>query len=478
MGARSGQNYKESIYQVQPALWHRGELVGDLSKSSVFSAVIESVAEMYDFHLEHPETQLTKDEGSGDLINRSFEIATDRMDFDACCLSLERSAKFCNGMLSREPSYLNRAISAFAGAKELFGANDPQLGTNIQNYHKLVRSKDLALSHTIQNPRINKNKLSSREDGEAIALHIHKERDDGVILRGARLLATFPTAEEMAVFPAKLPGITDKQSKYAIGAIIPTGSAGLNLVCRETFNQGASSFDHPLASRFEEMDAFVIFDDVFVPWERIFCFRDTDICNTALHKSGAVSHMAHQSLCRVVAKSEFLLGLASLLVDGGGLEAFQHIQEKISDIWVHLEVLRALKLSSEAGARANEFGVFTPAWDPLDAARLLNPKVYPRLVEIIQQIGASGLIAMPTQADVEGDLSEEIAMYMQGARLQARERIQINRLAWDLTMSAFGSRQTMYERYFFGDPVQLSGINYARIDRSEYVDRVKSFLAT
>src|ERR1700694_3680791 len=99
----------------------------------------------------------------------------------------------------------------------------------------------------------------------------------------------------------------------------------------------------------------------------------------------------------------------------------------------------------------------TPAWDPLDAARNMYPRIYPRLVEIVQQVGASGLVSMPSCADVKGPVKADIAKSYQSARLEAVDRIPLFRLAWDTAVSAFGSRQGLYERFFFGDPVGMGG---------------------
>jgi 4-hydroxyphenylacetate 3-monooxygenase len=167
--------------------------------------------------------------------------------------------------------------------------------------------------------------------------------------------------------------------------------------------------------------------------------------------------MAHQVVVKNIAKSEFVLGLAHLLVDAIGAEVFQHVQEKLAEIWVTLETMRALLRAAEADATPDEFGVFRPAWNPLDAARNLFPRLYPRMVEILQQIGASGLVAMPTAAETRGPLADDIRRYYQAARADARERIPLFRLAWDTALSAFASRQVLYERFFFGDPVRMAG---------------------
>jgi 4-hydroxyphenylacetate 3-monooxygenase len=167
--------------------------------------------------------------------------------------------------------------------------------------------------------------------------------------------------------------------------------------------------------------------------------------------------MTHQVVVKNIAKCEFMLGLASLLIDSIGVEGFQHIQEKQAELWVNLETMKAFLRAAEADAALDEWGVMRPAWQPLDAARNLFPRLYPRMVEIIQQIGASGLVAMPTEQDLKGPLVDDIKKYYQAARADAFDRIPLFRLAWDASLSAFASRQVLYERFFFGDPVRMAG---------------------
>jgi 4-hydroxyphenylacetate 3-monooxygenase len=186
--------------------------------------------------------------------------------------------------------------------------------------------------------------------------------------------------------------------------------------------------------------------------------------------------MAHQVLVKNVAKTEYLLGLASLIIDTIAIESFQHVQEKLAEIWVNLETMRAFLVAAETGAALDEYGVMRPAWAPLDAARNLYPRLYPRMIEIIQQLGAAGLVAMPTEADIGGPMAEEIKRYFQAARMDALERIPLFRLAWDTAMSGFATRQVLYERYFFGDPVRMAGALVTSHDRTEAMERVRAFL--
>jgi 4-hydroxyphenylacetate 3-monooxygenase len=153
------------------------------------------------------------------------------------------------------------------------------------------------------------------------------------------------------------------------------------------------------------------------------------------------------------------------------------VQEKLAEIWVNLETMQAFWRAAEADAALDSFGAMRPAWDPLDAARNLYPRLYPRMIEVIQQLGASGLVSAPTEADVRGPMAEEIKHFYQAARAEAHERIPIFRLAWDTALSAFASRQVLYERFFFGDPVRMAGALLKAHDATPYMDRVRGFLA-
>jgi 4-hydroxyphenylacetate 3-monooxygenase len=221
----------------------------------------------------------------------------------------------------------------------------------------------------------------------------------------------------------------------------------------------------------------VIFDDVHVPYERCFTLGDPEICNGFYTATDALQHMTHQVVSRTTAKTEYILGLTTLLVESIGIGQFQHVQADLAEIITTLETLRALGRAAEADAAVNAYGVFTPAWPPLNTARNLYPKLYQRFPEILRKLGASGLMATPTEADVLGNASAAVDTYLQAAALSGADRVRLFRLVWDTCASAFASRQALYEYYFFGDPVRTASAYVAGYDKSPYVDRVRAFLA-
>jgi 4-hydroxyphenylacetate 3-monooxygenase len=225
------------------------------------------------------------------------------------------------------------------------------------------------------------------------------------------------------------------------------------------------------------MDALVIFDDVLVPWERVFLIDDVDLANQAYGQTGAVLHMAHQVVNLKIAKTEAILGTLQSVINMIGTGDYQHVQEMVAEVIVTLEIMKALKIASEETASLNRYGVMTPGRGPLDAARNYYPAVHRRLIEILQLCSSSGLIMIPTEADRLGEGSADIKKFLQGKNGDSDERLKLFRLAWDMSLSSFGGRQGLYEQFFFGDPVRMKQALYGLYDRQPYVDRVNAFIA-
>ena len=264
---------------------------------------------------------------------------------------------------------------------------------------------------------------------------------------------------------------------FAFAFAIPCDTPGLKFICREGFDYGHSRFDHPLGSRFEEMDTVMIFDDVLVPWERVFLKADAFLCNQLFAATNAVVHMMHQVVVKNVAKAEFLLGVACLIVDAIGSGEFPHVHEKIAECIVNLELMKACLRAGEADAAIDRWGTMCPARPPLDVARNVFPKMYARMVEILQLLSSSGLMMIPPQTAFDSPIGPDLERYLVVANLNARERVKLFRLAWDIACSAFGGRQVLYERFFFGDPVRMASALYGIYDKQSLMDRVRQFLA-
>ena len=474
-GARRSLQVLERLHTQPPNIWYNGKKIANPAEYPPFRNGVESLAALYDLQWANPQC-LYQSPSTSEKVGRTFMIPRSVEELKSISAAMKLRADSNFGMMGRMPDYLNRAMAGYASGANYLGQDDVRLGGNARKYYEYLRENDLSMTHTLITPQANRAVGTSQQADPYLAARIKEETREGLIIRGCRLLATLPIADEIMVFPSTLLKNVPEDAPYAFGFAIPTNTPGLKFLVRESFDYGRSHYDHPLSSRFEELDSVVIFDDVFVPWERLMLYRDVDRCNAAYGRTGALACMSHQVAVKNLAKTEFLMGLTSLLANSIGIEGFQHIQEKLAEVWVNMETVRAFLRVAEEDAALDEYGMMRPAWDPLDACRNLYPRLYPRMVEILQQMGASGLVAMPTEADVRGPMAEEIRRYFQGARVEAHDRIPLFRLAWDTCLSAFASRQVLYERFFFGDPVRMAGALVASHDRTKYMDRVRAFL--
>jgi 4-hydroxyphenylacetate 3-monooxygenase len=477
-GARRGSQVLQRLRARPPAIWYAGEPVKDVTTHPALRGGVHTLARLYDLQWEHAEVTLYDSPTTGHKVARSFMMPRTHEELASISRAMKVWEDYTHGMMGRVPDYISRAMTGYAAGAPFLAEADPRFGANAIRYYEYLRENDLCLTHTLIPPQANRAASLAKQADPFLAARIKEETDAGIVIRGCRMLATLPISDEIMVFPSTVLRATEEDAPYAFGFSIPNDTAGLRFICRESVDYGRSHFDHPLGSRFEEMDAVVVFDDVFVPWDNVFLYRDVARCNQAYARTGAVVHMTHQVVVKNIAKCEFMLGLASLLVNAIGAEIFQHIQEKLAELWVNLTVMKALLRTAEVDAALDEWGVMRPAWDPLDAARNLFPRLYPRMVEIIQQIGASGLVAMPTERDLKGPLAEDIKHYYQAARAEAFDRIPLFRLAWDASLSAFGSRQVLYERFFFGDPVRMAGalVTGHNVQIQQYAEKVREFV--
>ncbi|HIN04879.1 MAG TPA: 4-hydroxyphenylacetate 3-monooxygenase, oxygenase component, partial [Dehalococcoidia bacterium] len=243
-----------------------------------------------------------------------------------------------------------------------------------------------------------------------------------------------------------------------------------------SFDLDRSHFDHPLGSRFEEMDALAIFDNVAVPWEKVFLLGDVELCNNMSMNTRQFVHSGHQVVAKNVVKCEFMLGLANIMVQTLGSGQQPHVQQMMAEIIENLVVTKACLRAAEADAEIDRWGVLSPAEFPLMIARQLFIRMYPRMAEILHLLGSSSLMALPTEADMNGPLADDINRYLETDTASADERVRVFRLAWDTCCSTFGSRQVLYERFFQGDRNRNVVLLNNMYDREPMTDWVRDFL--
>ncbi len=483
MPARTGEQYLQGLRERPPEVWVGGERVKDVTAHPGFANGARSVADLYDMQHEPDllDDMTYRSPTSGDRVGMSFITPRGLDDLERRRRMFYRWASHHGGMMGRTPDYMNAAFVAMASAAPYFDQDREGFGENVRRYYEHIREQDLCLTHTLVNPQRSRSPQRYITDSlaEDVALKVIKETDAGILVRGARVLATLgPLSDEIAVYPSRSHHTADNAHQYAVSFSIPSDAPGLRYICRESFDYGRTPFDHPLGARFEEMDAVAIFDNVLVPWERVFLLGNVESCNNMTARTGWILHSFHQVVTRIVAKTEFLLGTASLMVETLDSGEQPHVQERIAEMIMNLEIIKALLRTAEVDAAPDEWGLFTPARFPLTVAENMYARsFYPRMVEIMQLLGSSSLMALPSQADFDSEIAPDLEHYLATDTASALDRTKLFHLAWDISCSAFGSRSLHYERFFAGDLVRNAQIMYATYDRTPMMEAVRQFLA-
>src|SRR5947199_2044098 len=479
MPARTGQQYIDGLRAQEGEVWRGGERVRDVTKHKGLAGGVQAIARLYD--LQH-EAQLREfrtyaSRSTGEPVGRSFDNPKTRDALEARTKMMLNWARASCGMMGRSPDFMNVTFAAWGAAADFFGEKRPEFGANMRAYVEYLRENDIVLTHSLINLQRSRNVSGMFNLEEGTALEVKRETDAGIVVRGARILAILgPLADEIAVYSPRLARHSEEHSPFAMSFSIPCGTPGLKFLCRDSFDLGRSHFDAPLGSRFEEMDCIVFFDDVLVPWERVFLLYDVDRLNRVPHVTHSTAHSAHQGAAKNLAKCEFVLGVALLMTQALGNAHLPHTEERIGELMLYTELTRSAMRAAEADAELDQWGVMCPAILPVESTRNLMMTAYPRMIEILQLLGSSSFLLTPSEKDFAGPLKPDIEQYLTTDSTAARDRVKLFRLAWDVAGSAFGSRQVLYERFFASDPLTRARAMAAIYPKGEVIERVREFL--
>ena len=479
MAVRTGAQFLEGLRDGRE-IWLEGERVEDVTAHPKLERMAQTLASVYD--LQHdPELheQMTfESPSSGEPVALSYIIPETQDDLMRRRKALEIVAHASYGMLGRAPDYVNIQVTAARQMAKVYGDNDGRFSDNIIAYHEYIRENDVCLTHTFGHPQVNRELAVTELSDPYIALGVVDTTSEGLIVSGSKLLATLAPFSDEIFSPIyrPLPPNDPNSEKYAIGFALPVATPGLKFICRESYDLGRSLYDYPLSGQFDEMDALAVFDNVLIPWDRVFAHGDVELGNLNLGRVALWRQYMQQVAVKNIAKLEFVLGITHGIAEAIGITQYGHVQEKISEIIDTLETVRAYMRAAEADAEHIEGGVgIWPSAEPWIAMRHWWPDAYTRIMWIIGQLAAGGLMLTPTEQDVEGPISDSIAKFYQGAAIDGPERVRLFRLAWDLVGTQFGSRQALYERFFNGDVTQLRMRRFQTYDYTRADQSVKSF---
>ncbi|WP_028561091.1 4-hydroxyphenylacetate 3-hydroxylase family protein [Paenibacillus pinihumi] len=459
------------------SVWLEGKKVEHIAGHPAFKGTLDTISGLFDT-LDDPvlrETVGFKVEGREHYAHSSFLVPHTQEELARRSRSFSCWSNETHGMMSRLSDYARSIITGWYAARGQLKALDPNFESKISAYYEQARDQDLFLTTAIIDPQIDR---SSNLDDSRIAerfLHVVRETEDGIVVRGAKMIATgAPYTHDFIIF--SFLKFDAKDANHAHVLIVPANSPGLHIVCRESFAD-SREHNHPLSAKYDEMDAVLFFDDVLIPWERVLLYGDSEKV-LALRANQTANALAfHQNVVRFVAKLEFVTGVSMAMAESIGVTGFLHVQEKLGEMIGQIDIIKALIIASETQGKHDESGVYVPELSYIHTARNIGTKFYPRAIEILQQVGGGGFVQAPSgMEDFYGPISKLMHLYFEGAAVSAEKKVQLLKLAWDLVGSPLGSRHELYERFYAGDPVRAYASQYVEFDKERLIDPIWKLL--
>src|SRR3954452_18753787 len=449
MAARTGEQFLRALARTRD-LWVGGDKVSSVVDHPALAGAARTLAEVFDLQHRHADVCLMPDPETGEPINISHMIPRSRDDLQRRHRGLECVAEYSVGLMGRTPDYMNVTFAGFAGRSDEWATNGNEWGAeNLVRYQKKLAREDLSLTHTIIHSTVDLSKGRNPIGLDSMQLHKVGETAHGILVRGSRVLATLaPFSDELAVYPSG--PMLDAAPEHALSFSIPMDTPGLKFICPDSVSVNSNRFDHPLSSRFDEQDAFVIFDDVEVPRDRVFIDANLAVYNSVMKTTWWPNHM-QQTMIRAQTKLEFAWGLASRMAETVNTIDQPQVQQMLGEIAMFAEFARTALFAAEQAAREYGNGMWACDARPLLTLRAALPTWFPRTNEIIRQLGSHNLLTTPARAVLADETMRPLLdKYLEGVGADAEQRSRLFRLAWDFAATALGSRNEQYERFYLG----------------------------
>lgn len=454
-----------------------GAVVEDVTAHKAFANSVKSAASLYDYQADPANAELMTfaSPKTGRQVNRAWQMPRNYAELVKRREALVAWAEQHGGFMGRSPDHLASAVTGQLMGLKMFEDYDPERAKAYWDYYEYARDNDLFLTYVIINPQVDRAKAAS-ELTEDPMMKIVDEDSEGVTVRGAKMLGTSSIMAN-EVFVAHLQPLRPDEVDYAISFALPMNHKGLKVLSRKSYEQHAvSEFDNPLASRYDENDALMYFDDVKVPWDRIFVHRSPEMCRRQFHDTPGHIYQNYQAQIRLSVKLKFLAGLARDICETIGTVKMPPVAEQLGRLAAEAAAVENMMWGMEAkGSMHGDF--FVPDRHAVYAAQTMTQAVYPQFINTMRELAGGALIMLPSSAADYGDA--DLARVINSVQISAdgrdpMERVKLMKLAWDAVGSEFASRHTQYEMFYAGAQFVTRGHSFRTYDWS----KAKSLLDT
>ena len=359
---RTGESYLRSLRD-ERRVYVDGERVADVTRHPAFARAAQSIANLFDIAAapEMRERMTFPSPKTGAPVLRAYQIPRRHEELKARRLASETWAEATFGLMGRTPDHVAGFFCGYAAVPSVFAEAGRAFADNVVAFYEHLRDNHLYVSYAIVPPQIDRSKPAHLQSDPALYAGVVKERDDGIVLKGAQQLASAGLYADY-IYISTIHPLQPGDENYAIGVAIPASAPGLKLYPRRPFAAVATnSFDYPLSGRFDEADCFVVLDDVFVPWEHVFIYRSIAICRDQWWKTPSHLYGNHQAQVRYATKLRFMAGLAKRMNEMTGNDANPAVQIQMGELAALVSIVENMLLAQETVATIDENNVLWPS---------------------------------------------------------------------------------------------------------------------
>lgn len=449
------------------AVFIDGARVDDVTAHPAYRNAVRSIARLFDFQADPVNRELMTFAApdSGERANRIWQLPASYDELVTRRRALEAWSELHCGFMGRAPDHVASCIAGMFMGLEVYEAYDPKRAQALADYYRYARDNDLYLTYVIINPQADRSKGTGQQKSEHLAATVVDRDREGITLRGAKMLATGGIMANEVLVTIIQP-LQPGEEKYAYSLAIPMNAKGLKILSRKSYEAGAPSvFDNPLASRFDENDAVLYFDDVKVPWERVFVVDNVEMCQKQFHATPAHVYQNYQAMIRLSVKLRFLVGIARRICETNGITNFPQVRETLGQLAAEAGMVDALVAAMEVrGAMHGRY--FVPHRHTLYTAQTLTQQLYPKIVTTLRELAGGGMIMLPSSVkDFDNpEIAALIDKTQQSPAAGSLDKVKFYKLAWDAVGSEFASRHTQYEMFYAGATFVTKGHSFRTYD--------------
>jgi 4-hydroxyphenylacetate 3-monooxygenase len=459
--SRTGKDYIESLRDGR-TVFVNGERVNDVTRHPAFRNSVRSIANLYDLAAspEARQTMTFRSPKTGEPVNKVFLVPRTPEDLDARRRAIKLWAEATYGLMGRSPDHVAGFLTGFAMRPDVFARGGEQFGRNVVGYHEHVRDNDLYVSYVILPPQIDRSKPAHQQEDPTLYAGVVEERDGGIVVSGGAMLGT-GSALSNEVFLSYIVPLRPGDENYAISVAVPIAAPGVRLIVRRSYAEGVPSvYDYPLSSRFDETDALLVFDKVFVPWERVFVYRNVALTYAQFFDTPAHVVGNHQAQVRFWTKAQFIAGLARRIAEVNGVDRLPPVQSMLGELASYCAMAGGLVLASEAHCIHDRRGFVYPNPMYVHANNWLQATHYTTMLNHVRELAGAGVIQLPSShRDYDNpEIARDLNRFIQSPGVPSLERTKLFKLAWDIVGSEFAGRHQQYELFYAGSRAVTTSI--------------------